>query len=137
MLFVFSLSASFAAEQSGFTDGISVQQGIRLIKRGLDNGAMTKQEEKEAYFAMGYFAGFMGQTAIWAKIDRVCPIRLPENAISALQLIEITDKYLSAHPDQLHESAELLIYLALMDSFGDPRYPKLQEKAATPETSPR
>lgn len=70
---------------------------------------------------------------IWGRIDRACPVKLPEGGISVEQLIHVVKKYLSDHPEQLHETPELLLYLALMDSFGDLRYPKFKLR---PEASP-
>jgi hypothetical protein len=112
-----------AGQIDTITDGNSLLRAVRLVNRVENRAELTNEEQAFASFTFGYFEGFLSSSFLWEKLDRACPFRLPER-ISVGQLVEVVDKYLSNHPEMLHEPASGLVLVALLDSFRNPSQPK-------------
>src|ERR1035437_6062974 len=109
--------ASGAKAEWEVTDGNSLARGIAVFKKAELNGTLTADEKNTALFTVNYLRGFSGSSLIWSKIDKASPFKLPEDGIPTIQLIKVVKKYFASHPEQLHESADFLVYMALVESF--------------------
>lgn len=74
-------------------------------------------KDDEAYFGSGFCYGYVtgiATTLTWASEEnKICT---PENVTNE-QIASIIRKYLKEHPEMLHESADLLVIIALRRAF--------------------
>ena len=109
------------------TDGNSLARGMALVKRAQASGVLTADEKNTALSTVNYLRGFLGSSSLWSRIDKASPFKFPQDGIPTIQLEKVVDKYFANHPEKLHESADFLVYLALMESFPNPVFKKALE----------
>jgi hypothetical protein len=125
VLFVFAACTLFAEERGGVvTDGNSLVEGIRVLRKAESGAKLTGNEDMMMAATVGYLQRFLGCSVAWSAVDKASPIKLPEKGIPIIQLCSVVDKYLSQNPGKLHESAYLLVFVAMMESFPNPLYKK-------------
>ena len=81
------------------------------------NNLVEHCKDKEAYFGSGFCYGYMMGVAnilTWAsERNRIC---IPDG-VTGGQVASIVTKYLKENPESLHESADLLVTVALGKAF--------------------
>ena len=74
-------------------------------------------EDKDPYFGSGFCHGYIagvGSMLTWAsERNRIC---VPDG-VTGGQVVSIVRKYLKENPESLHESADLLVTVALGKAF--------------------
>lgn len=101
------------------TDGNSLARVLNLEKK-VDARTATNAEATEAFHALGYMGGFLAASRNWASLDPNCPFKFPEGGISLGQFEKMVEKYLTDHPEKLHEPAPFLLFMSLVDGFANP-----------------
>lgn len=92
--------------------GIELLETIKFFNDADTNKTETPTTFKHALKYMNYSGYAIGLTV--GDNDRtICP---PEG-ITQKQNMLVIEKYLKEHPEELHEPAQLLIDIALMDAF--------------------
>ncbi len=120
MLFV-SAALAHAGTGGDITDGNSLQDNLGIYKRYAAGAKLKTDEIVDAFNTLGYIRGFVGGSEPWYQIDKTaCPYELPRMPLT--QLIQVVDKYLADHPEQLHESASAVMFLAITKAFPNPAY---------------
>jgi hypothetical protein len=119
VLAAWMVSAAFADNRgAAFNDGNDLLRGIRDVERSLDGEQLTEARRQNVMHALGFFEGALGHAALWSKIDKACPYKLPDDKpVSVEQLIRVTEKFLRENPKWLNEAPELIVFLALREAF--------------------
>jgi hypothetical protein len=118
----FQVSAR-AEDQGRITDGNSLQRNLRLVKR-YDDGVKLKAEDViNVFYTIGYMKGVVEGLEPWFMCDAVdCPYNVP--SVPASQFIQVVEKYLNNHPEELHQPASLLIFAAVSENFPNAKFQK-------------
>jgi hypothetical protein len=116
-------SASPTQTQRGeITDGNSLQRNLRLYTRYADGAKLRTDEILTCFVTVGYIQGLEGGSEPWATLYKAeCPYyAVPRMPVS--QLIQVVDKYLTDHPEELHQPAAALFFAAITQSFPNPEF---------------
>jgi hypothetical protein len=125
LLLLLVTTAVLSAEDYGFiTDGNSLSHGIELYRKAKAGAHLTSEELVAIGSASGFLNGFVTSSHLLSIIDPAAPFKLPDDGISTLQALKVVEKYLADNPGKLHESAGILVLLALKESFPNPAYKK-------------
>lgn len=125
VLLMLAVCNLFAEERGGVvTDGNSLVEGIKVFRKAEAGTKLTGNEDMMMAATVGYLDGFLASSMAWSGIDRASPFKLPENGIPIIQLLSVVEKYLSDNPGKLHESAGLLVLVAMRENFPNPLYKK-------------
>jgi len=84
-----------------------------------DNGQKldTVDEMLGALGCTAYVAGYLDALHLMSDLGKGRLFCQPEDRLSVTQAERIFTKYLEAHPEQLHKSAEFLLSLSLVEAF--------------------
>lgn len=120
ILTAMALSTGASNGQTIVTDGNSLLRSIRLIQ-SVDGSQIKPDDMVLKLYGLGYLAGFLEGS--WKTWTPYASFKLPPGHFSVDQLAAVVGKYLSDHPERLHEPAGVLILRALTASFpnSDPR----------------
>lgn len=107
-----------AANDKAFpvTDGNSLEEALRLGDRIQAKQTLTKEETAAYFSVLGYLQGQLGMGMAWSRLGLDAPFKLPRG-ITVGQLQQIVVKFLSDHPEKLHEAADPLVLAALTQAF--------------------
>ena len=109
-----------AAEPSyTITDGKSLKDGLDIyLEFRAGTRRVTWEETVRATEAATYLQAFAEACYMWQmKSPDEAPFSLPSDLLIFQQFAKIVHKYLSDHPDRLHERAEFLVFDALTSAF--------------------
>jgi hypothetical protein len=110
-------------QRGEITDGNSLQSNLRLYRRYADGAKLNAVDIITVFTTVGYMKGYVGGCYPWAELDKTgCPYALPRMPLT--QLMQVVDKYLADHPEELHQSAESLVFAAITNSFPNPQFKK-------------
>ena len=83
--------------------------------------AENRQDMANALWCMWYMSSVSHINQKHTAIDSDKPLYcLPDNAVDPMQKLKTAINYMSAHPDQLHQNADLLILKAFLEAFPCP-----------------
>jgi hypothetical protein len=126
LLLALLIATTCSAVEGDITDGNSLQENIRNYKRYVNGTKLKGDDVVNAIVTVGYFKGFIGGSEPWAQLDKTgCPYSMPRMPLT--QLIQVVDKYLSDHPEQLHEPASSLMFAAVTTAFPNPDFRRKNE----------
>ena len=87
---------------------------------GQRSASMTQAETIATGYCMGYVAGVTDTHVAWqlveGKTNRLTHYCLATDFKNG-QVILVFKKYMEAHPEEVHDRADLIIYRALRDAF--------------------
>lgn len=121
-IFLASLSLCVTTSQAANDGHALLRQCTEAIKI-MDGVAGTSSIDfGQAGHCMGAVDGFAGATAFYERRPGAPrAICLPENGTTIGQSVRVVEKYLRAHPEQLHESSTVLLFGAFLASYPCPR----------------
>jgi Ssp1 endopeptidase immunity protein Rap1a len=117
------------------TDGNSLQSNLRLYRRYTDGAKLRTDEILTCFVTVGYIQGLEGGSEPWATLYKAeCPYAVPRMPVS--QLIQVVDKYLTDHPEELHQPAAALFFAAITQSFPNPEFEGRDNTTTTAPVEP-
>lgn len=111
-LLVTILLSPLTVSASNIGTGMELLEIIKSYENGKSTNTETPDALKNLYKYMYYF-GYGKGLIIGDNARTICN---PEG-VTGEQYMLIVEKYLKDHPEELHESAYLLIDIALMEAF--------------------
>ena len=83
--------------------------------------AENRQDMANALWCMWYMSSVSNMNQKHTTIDSETPLYcLPDSGVDPMQKLNIAIDYMSAHPEMLHENADLLILRAFLETFPCP-----------------
>ena len=106
------------------TDGNSLVEGIKTLRRAEAHESLTNDEIVVASMTAGYLRGFLDSSIRWSEVDQTSLFKLPERGIPLSQFIQVIEKFLTDSPQTLHLPADGLILQVLVKDFPNPALKK-------------
>jgi len=134
-IFSFACICQAEAFEWTITDGNSLIEGLKIIKRMNAHENLTDGEIKVAYLTGGYLRGFSDSSLQWSQIDQNSLFKLPKHGIPLPQFVQVIEKFLTDNtgkPQLLQLPADGIILAALVEDFPNPA---LQKNDATRSTA--
>lgn len=109
----------------GGTDTNVDETGIRFLEECQllqKDGALTYAEATEAYHCMGYLVGVKDSLTMWNafavenKTQSEPPACIPHE-VTVAELGRVVVKYMTDHPNRLHEYFGLLVFSAFIEAY--------------------
>ena len=111
------LSSTTRGATGVVTDGKSLLYGLDLCQRGVAGDSLDCEETVIATSAASFTQSFAAACHVWeTKFPNQCPFNLP-STLMATEFIKIAHNFLREHPDRIHESAESLLFDAIVAAF--------------------
>jgi hypothetical protein len=101
-------------------DGNSLLRAFRSADKTANGKKVSDDEAIDSLCVTGYLGGFLNSSKIWARSPTGSAFKVPLG-VTVGQFQQIVAKYLSEHPEKLHENAAVLVFQALREAFGSPR----------------
>jgi hypothetical protein len=109
------------------TDGNSLIEGIKTLRRAEAHENLTDHEIIVASVTAGYLRGFLDSSIRWSEVDQDSLFKLPEHGIPLPQFVQVIEKFLTEitdKPQLLHLPADGLILEVLVKDFPNPALKK-------------
>ena len=117
---VLGVSVSAFAERDGNEMGHNCHLAVAY-----DNGnTLSNTETADALACLSYVAGFLDATHLLGDLDTFKLFCFSGDRVPVMQGVKIFIKYLDAHPEELHKSAEFLLARSLQEAFPCKASPK-------------
>jgi hypothetical protein len=102
-----------AAERTGRTGS-----GLELLRdcegRGGDNQVQNAMMQLHCY---GYLNGFTDGVRLGSSTSQAAGLCLPADGVAVEQVVLILTKWLRDHPETLHETARMSLFISLLQAF--------------------
>lgn len=119
-LLAFAVAAATNASLAQGPDGSFYLEACGAAIRQADGKQISDNEVVGATFCASYIAGFLDATSL-GRAQTGCAsnraICLPDRGITNDQVARLLVKFLREHPEQLHESGRMSLYIALAKVF--------------------
>jgi hypothetical protein len=116
---LFCVYAMSVTGGSVIVNSSDLAKGVKLFLRAVDGDKSFERdlEARESMNAAGnYLLGFRSCAVLTARVIDAPPFILPDR-MTVEQVARVVDKYITDHPEKLHEPPELLVWNALNDAF--------------------
>lgn len=113
IIFIFSISSNAMAERTGN----DLLRGCNAIIAEIEKKQISTDDMIVSIFWTGYIAGYIDNSVLYETITKNGAYCIPEQGVENGQAAMIIANYLKNHPNELHESARVCIFLALADAF--------------------
>lgn len=82
-----------------------------------DGGVESVEEALAGTHCAGYVGGLNDMLALWRDFDERVAYCTPREGLETVQVIRVFAKWLKENPERLHETARLLFFASMRDSF--------------------
>jgi hypothetical protein len=118
LLAIFLFASVCQAETAWtITDGNSLSQGIKMLRRWEAHESLTHDERINTLITVAYLRGFLDSSIRWSEVDADSPFKLPQHGIPRTQFIQVVEKFLTDNPQILHLPSGGLLLEALVKNF--------------------
>ncbi len=113
IILIFSFSSNALADRTGN----DLLRGCNAIIAEIEKKEISTNDMIVSIFWTGYIAGYIDNSVLYETITKSGAYCIPEQGVENGQAAMIIANYLKNHPNELHESARVCIFLALADAF--------------------
>src|SRR5438067_8214815 len=120
----FSLACVCQAQAAwSLTDGNSIMQGVKTLRRVEAHENLTADETVVASKTAAYLRGFLDSSTAWSKVEQNSLFKLPEHGITVAEFLPAIEKFLTKSADKpqvLELPAGGLLLAVLVEYFPNP-----------------
>ncbi len=108
---------AFSGVSAQTDTGMDLLRGCNAIIQAEEGKEVSMEDQLMSFYWIGYLGGFNDAAVLIDTAAAHGIYCVPPTGIENDQLVRVVKKYLDEHPEDLHQSARILILFALREAF--------------------